>query len=98
MKNLFPSYSKPFLLIILLTVHCSLFTIHSFAQQGQWTWMNGTSANNSPAVFGTIGTYAIGNTPPSVSATGQWTDHNGNFWLFGGIDDGNNQFQDLWEF
>lgn len=64
----------------------------------EWTWMSGSSTvGNScfaydigetvcalPAVYGTQGTPAAGNTPGSREAATTWTDNQGNFWLFGG--------------
>lgn len=80
---------KIFLLIILFSV----LIIRSNAQQGQWTWMNGTNTTNATAVFGTQGVFAPTNTPPALYEAVQWTDHNGHFWIFGGLNWG-----DLWQF
>ena len=86
---------KLFFCFILIT---SFITLNSFAQpQGQWTWMNGTSNPGAPGVFGTQGVYAPANTPPGLYEACQWTDLNGNFWLFGGVNNGFN-YGDLWEF
>ena len=48
-------------------------------QSGMWTWMKG----NSPAVFGTMGVPSPLNNPVEVYEGCEWTDHNGNFWVFG---------------
>jgi gliding motility-associated-like protein len=98
MKNSIRYYPKLILLIILLIVHYSLFTIHCQAQQGQWTWMNGSNVGNQTGSFGAQGTFAAGNTPPGLFEACEWTDLNGNFWLFGGMDFTNGLFQTLWEF
>ncbi|HWG19258.1 MAG TPA: chitobiase/beta-hexosaminidase C-terminal domain-containing protein [Terracidiphilus sp.] len=68
----------------------------------EWTWMGGSSTENQPGVYGTLGTPAAGNIPGSRWHAANWTDGSGHFWLFGGtgIDAaGNNGYlNDLWEF
>ena len=59
----------------------------------QWTWISGSSGGT--AVFGTKGVASSNNTPGPSGAL-SWTDHNGNFWLFGTISYGFSN--DLWEF
>jgi len=51
----------------------------SNAQVGMWTWVKG----NSPAVFGTMQVPDPNNNPVEVYEGCEWTDLNGNFWLFG---------------
>ena len=69
---------------------------------GQWTWINGGNTVYQPAVYGTLGVAAPGNTPGSRQGATSWTDLSGHFWLLGGIDadDGASQkaYNDLWEF
>src|ERR1035441_4073589 len=84
--------------VALLTFHFSLFTFHSFAQQGQWTWMNGSNLTNQPGVYGMQGVFAAGNTPPALYEACEWTDKDGNFWLFGGQTHLGSPYSDLWEF
>ncbi len=52
----------------------------------EWTWMGygGKNSAISSAVWGTLGTPAIGNGPGNRFAALSWTDTAGNFWLFGG--------------
>jgi N-acetylneuraminic acid mutarotase len=65
----------------------------------EWTWMAGASApycpsdplaggydscSTQPAVNGSLGIPAPGNTPSGGSGFAAWTDQNGNLWLFGG--------------
>jgi len=83
----------------------------------QWAWMNGSSTekncgmdsfnpnycnNDQPGVFGTLGTPAAGNTPGGRYGASNWTDSNGNLWLFGGYGlnvYGNGVYRnDLWIF
>ncbi len=75
-----------------------LISISAKAQQGQWTWMNGSSTNNAP-VWGTQGIFDSANTPIGLYEACQWTDSHGKFWLYGGLDSGTfNQYSDLWMF
>jgi gliding motility-associated-like protein len=69
------------------------------AQNGVWTWMKGSSQNNSGAVWGTRGVAAPTNTPPALYETANWTDQQGNFWIFGGIEGNSFNFHNgLWRF
>jgi len=71
--------------------------LHCFGQQGQWAWMNGNNTNYV-AVFGTKGIPGPNNTPPGLYEACEWTDLQGNFWLFGGLGVNNNERNDLWKF
>jgi len=51
---------------------------------GQWTWISGTSQIGQPGIYGVQGTAAAGNGPGSRQEAFSWTDSSGNFWLFGG--------------
>ncbi len=70
----------------------------------QWTWMGGsnTSATARTGVYGTQGTSASGNIPGAREATATWTDNNGHFWFFGGLQFDSNSnsihLSDLWTF
>lgn len=77
-----------------------LFSVTVYCQQGQWTWMNGDSTIGQSGVYGTKGVFAPGNTPPSLYEPCEWTDKQGNFWLFGGmqLNGGTFVYGDLWEF
>lgn len=59
--------------------------------------MNGDSTANSLGHYGTQGVFDSLNTPPALYEACEWTDKNGNFWLFGGTT-GFNDYGDLWEF
>jgi len=69
----------------------------------EWTWMNGTTFNSSPGVYGTMGVPAAANTP---GARGygflSWKDLNGDFWIYGGdgYDANGNEglLSDLWRY
>ncbi len=74
----------------------------------QWVWMGGSETdqlNNSPGVYGTLGTPAPGNIPSGRTSSVGWKDSNGNLWLFGGYNYGainfgvaNAYLNDLWKF
>jgi len=62
----------------------------------QWAWMSGNSTSicgesssenwcGESGIYGTQGTPAIANIPPSRSNGTSWTDAKGNLWLFGGV-------------
>src|SRR5574340_1120869 len=75
-----------------------LFCCSLSAQQGWWTWMHGSNVSGSPGNFGTIGVAAPTNDPPALYEAGEWTDQQGNFWLFGGLDNGHNEHGALWKY
>jgi PKD repeat protein len=59
--------------------------LNSFSQAGEWTWVKGTGIGNSTGVFGTKGIASPSNVPPGIYEGCEWTDLNGNFWLFSGM-------------
>jgi N-acetylneuraminic acid mutarotase len=48
-----------------------------------WAWMGGPQTPQL-AVYGTLGTPALGNMPSNRDSATTWTDNSGNLWLFGG--------------
>jgi len=50
----------------------------------EWAWMGGSNSISSDGVYGTLGTPAAGNIPGARQWAVNWTDQNGNLWLFGG--------------
>ena len=82
----------------------------------QWTWMSGNSTSTcgessseenwcaQVGNYGTQGTPAIANIPPSRSYANAWKDTGGNFWLFGGAQTattnvyGDDLCDDIWVF
>ncbi len=72
----------------------------SFGQAGTWTWISGDSTINSPGVYGTQGVPNPSNVPPALYEPCEWTDLNGNFWMYGGLDEniGISVHNDLWEY
>lgn len=65
---------------------------------GEWTWMKGSNIANQAGRFGTKGVSSPLNNPPCLYEAFEWTDLNGNFWLFGGISIINGQANALWKF
>jgi hypothetical protein len=65
---------------------------------GQWTWISGSITGSSAGSYGTQGSTAATNQPPSRQASAAWIDNSGNFWMFGGFTSGTNGFNDLWKF
>jgi hypothetical protein len=70
-----------------LIVSCFLIlALGTYAQApGEWTWMSGESSDDYIGDFGTLGIASSTNKPPGIYEAGEWTDHQGNFWLYGGI-------------
>jgi gliding motility-associated-like protein len=62
-----------------------------------WTWMKGEKSRNADARYGDRGEFDNPNTPGGRHGSTGWVDKQGNFWMFGGIDD-NGFFSDLWEY
>jgi len=59
-----------------------------------WTWMSGNNTFNQPGVYsGAAGTL----TPGARQYGAGCRDIYGNFWLFGGLDEAHNRYNDLWE-
>ena len=67
----------------------------------KWTWVSGSDKINQPGVYGTKGVSHENNTPGARTAAIDWTDKDGNLWLFGGVvinDEGFGNLNDLWKF
>lgn len=63
---------------------------------GEWTWMGGDNAINQPGVYGTKGVASATNKPPSIYEGCEWTDPQGNFWMFGGLEA--ERYSALWKY
>jgi hypothetical protein len=71
-------------------------SIIGFSQAGQWTWMGGSmDVTLSPGTFGTMGVASASNVPPGIYEGVYWTDLQGNFWIFGGVDASSAVLNDL---
>ena len=76
----------------------------------EWTWVGGSSVippleiadPGPPGVYGTLGVTDAANIPGGRYFATSWTDNQGNFWLFGGAGEDENEtfgsLNDLWEF
>ena len=79
-----------------------LFSISCFpatpthSQAGEWTWIKGDSITNAAGSFGTIGVASLSNKPPAAYEADQWTDKEGNFWLYGGS--GFGEYSAMWKY
>jgi type IX secretion system substrate protein/galactose oxidase-like protein len=82
--------------IIAAFAFCFL-SAQSFSQAGEWTWIKGDNIPFQPGNYGVQGVPAPSNNPPALYEPCEWTDLNGNFWLFGGMQ-GSNRYGDLWKY
>ena len=64
----------------------------------QWTWMSGSNNLNQSGVYGSKGVAAATNHPGARSIYSSWKDADGNLWLFGGITNSFDKFNDLWKY
>jgi N-acetylneuraminic acid mutarotase len=62
----------------------------------EWTWVGGSSTPSAVGVW--VGTPSTSNIPSSRYSAVSWADDNGNFWLFGGVDNYSAPVNDLWEY
>ncbi len=65
---------------------------------GQWTWVNGANVINQPASYGIEGEPSSANVPGSREYSAGWLDLSGNFWMFGGVQEGDRLLTDLWKY
>jgi hypothetical protein len=63
-----------------------------------WTWISGDSIASQDGVYGTKGAAASTNKPGARVGSVCWSDNNGNFWLFGGLEESGGFHNDLWKF
>jgi N-acetylneuraminic acid mutarotase len=68
----------------------------------QWAWMGGSSSDNQPGTYGTLGSSSTSNVPGARENATSWTDATGKFWLFGGYGYDSRgtlcYLNDLWQF
>lgn len=86
---------------LLLLLLC--FFSATFAQDGQWAWMQGDFLPKLP-VYGIKGISTPINKPGARHNAAFWQDTSGNFWVFGGTSESRSavgekpQFNDLWKY
>lgn len=64
---------------------------------GEWTWMSGTKYTNTTGIFDTMGVSSPLSTPPGLYEATEWTDKEGNFWIYGG-ETSYHWSDDLWKY
>ena len=81
-------------LFIFLTLH-----LLTSAQGGVWTWVKGDNYTSSQGVRGQVGIANSTDYPSGRYNAAQWTDLDGNFWIFGGqLNTNPDMCNDLWKF
>src|SRR5205823_936940 len=66
--------------------------------QGIWTWIHGSNAPGSAGFHGTLGVPGAANEPPCMYEAAEWTDKQGNIWLYGGLNSNYQSYNDLWKY
>lgn len=67
--------------------------------KNEWTWMKGLHIPNYLGSYGVKGVPSPNNYPPASSyGMNSWVDMNGNFWMFGGANQSNKVYSDLWKY
>jgi type IX secretion system substrate protein/galactose oxidase-like protein len=69
-----------------------------FSQAGEWVWMRGSNTPYNNGNHGTLGVPGPTVNPPALYEACEWTDLNGNFWLYGGTDGSQNVHNDLFKY
>ncbi len=65
----------------------------------EWTWMSGTDTPPNITNFGIKGVASINNNPPQVRENNcVWVDDSNNLWFFGGLDEWDDYYNDLWNY
>jgi PKD repeat protein len=84
---------KIFLLLFVL-----MLSMQVSAQLNEWTWVHGDNLPNQNGNYGVQGVSSPTNKPPASYEGCEWTDHNGNFWFYGGQHLAGNFYSDLWKY
>ena len=72
---------------------CLFIPFLLFAQSAPWAWVKGDDKTEQPMVLGQMGVPDPLNDPGSLTSASNWTDKEGNLWVFGssrsnaGLDD-----------
>ncbi len=72
-------------------------TLASYSQTGKWTWVRGDTILGSLGNYGIKGLPSSTNEPPARYESIEWTDAQGNFWVYGG-EDAAGTLCDLWRY
>ncbi|MES2622435.1 MAG: kelch repeat-containing protein, partial [Bacteroidota bacterium] len=94
MKTSNTTFCYPSKVIVFLLLSSSL------CLNGQWAWMGGSQSTGNLGNYGTKGVPSINNMPRARYEAAQWTDKNGNFWLWGGqvISSPSSYLSDMWRY
>lgn len=63
---------------------------------GQWTWVSGDTLPRTYGIYGDRGVPSVNNKPGARAGAIEWSDPQGNFWLFAGSGVGG--YNDLWKY
>src|SRR5689334_17548966 len=92
-------YQRMKKIILLLFALINFPFISSAQNPGEWMWINGSNTLNDMGNHGIKGVPSAANQPPALYEANEWTDLNGNFWLFGGSESVSGIFpNDLWTY
>lgn len=87
---------KKFLLFLI--THFLIIRSVSAQPPGEWMWIHGNDVVWTPGSFGVQGVPSPANMPPGLYEACEWTDLNGNFWLFGGVLHTAGEYAALWKY
>lgn len=86
------------MIVLLIIAGMNLVNAQGF---GEWTWVKGNNTPHGSGNFGVKGISSPNNNPPALYEAYEWTDLNGNFWVFGGVggtDSTVNKQNALWKY
>lgn len=83
---------------ILFAMLLSIITVSVTNAQGTWVWMKGSDQPLASGVYGIPGIADPANVPQALYGCYKWVDQQGNFWLYGGLDNQGAGHSDLWKF
>lgn len=92
-----PNAKRRLTMKTIVTICLIFFSSFLFGQTGEWTWMHGDTIPNPTPSYGTQGLSVSSNNPPGRYEAAEWTDLQGNFWMFGG-NGFSGRYNDLWKF
>jgi hypothetical protein len=96
--NIFNLYLRKLMQKIFFILSIFFLSITQAQTPGEWTWIKGDSIYASLGNFGVQGVPSPSNNPPSSYEACEWTDSNGNFWVFGGWGQSGDYNSDLWKY
>ena len=64
----------------------------------KWTWVADDNTRNNNGIYGTKGTGATTNKPGGRAYQSAWTDASDNLWVFAGLNQNTDDFNDLWKY